>query len=276
MRVAHLILAHKNPLQLEMLIKALRHPGFDIYIHLDKKTDSRPFAHLFEYDSVFAVRKRTRVYWAGFGTIQATLNGFEQISGKNYDYVNVISGQDFPLKSPTTILAYLSRENGKEFITCESVRDEWPEAAVRMERYYLINYRFPGRYRIENILNRLLPKRKFPLDFEIVGRSNWFTITGSAVNYILAFLKKNPSVLRFFRWSWGADECIFSTVLYNSAYRERITKNLVYTDWTEKKATPKILGVADFESLRVSGKLFARKFDPDTDSGILSLIQESY
>ena len=276
MRVAHLILAHKNPLQLEMLIKALRHPCFDIYIHLDKKTDSTPFTYLFEYGGAFPVRKRTRVYWAGFGTIQATLNGFEEICGKNYDYVNVISGQDFPLKSPADFLEYLSREKGKEFITCQSVKDEWPEAAVRIERYYLINYRFPGRHRVENIINRFLPKRKFPLDFEIVGRSNWFTLTGSAVTYILEFLKRNPSVLRFFKWSWGADECIFSTVLYNSEFRERITDNLVYTDWTEKKATPKILGVADFESLRASGKFFARKFDPDTDSRILSLIAEMY
>jgi hypothetical protein len=36
MKIAHLILAHKAPAQLERLMRALSHPQADIFIHLDK------------------------------------------------------------------------------------------------------------------------------------------------------------------------------------------------------------------------------------------------
>ena len=46
MRLAHLILAHNNPLQLERLVKRLDHPDADIYIHLDAKTDIKEYKHI--------------------------------------------------------------------------------------------------------------------------------------------------------------------------------------------------------------------------------------
>jgi hypothetical protein len=36
MKLAHLILAHNQPKQLERLLKRLQHNNADIYIHLDK------------------------------------------------------------------------------------------------------------------------------------------------------------------------------------------------------------------------------------------------
>src|ERR1700744_5360518 len=108
MRIAHLILTHKNPQQLESLIKALDHPAFDFYIHVDKKVDQAPFYFLTRKKNVFFIEDRVRIYWAGYGTIQATLNGFRQILLKRYDYINVTSGQDFPLQSPADIYQYIA------------------------------------------------------------------------------------------------------------------------------------------------------------------------
>src|ERR1700733_1171004 len=100
MKIAHLILIHKNPAQVERLIRALDHPGCDFYLHIDKKTDIAPFLHLAEKSNCFMVARRTPVYWAGFGTIQATFNGFREILAKGgYDYINLISRQDFTLRS---------------------------------------------------------------------------------------------------------------------------------------------------------------------------------
>ena len=109
MRIAHLILTHKNPAQLERLLKALDHPAFDLYVHLDKKADITPFQYLANRPRVFFLRNRTKVYWAGFGTIQATFNGFREIPIDRYDYVNVISGQDFPLKPASYIYTYFEQ-----------------------------------------------------------------------------------------------------------------------------------------------------------------------
>lgn len=262
MNIAHLILAHKNPQQLERLLNALDHPHFTFYIHVDQKTDEEAFHFLSKRKNVLFIKKRASVYWAGYGTIQATVNGFQEIVPKGYDYINVISAQDFPIKSAAFIYDYIYRRQGKQFITCESIEDEWTEAAPRVKEYHFINWQIPGKFRLGKLLTKLLPQRKFPLPYKIVGRANWFTLTNDAADYILQFLQKNPEVSRYFKYCWGADEFIFATIIYNSHFQPNIENNLVYVDWTgQTKGHPRILETADFEKLKTSHKLFARKFD---------------
>jgi hypothetical protein len=90
---------------------------------------------------------------------------------------------------------------------------------------------------------------------------------------MLAFLKGHPGVVRFFKYVWGADELIFSTVLYNSPYKDKIEDNLVYIDWSEGVANPKLLTVGDFAALVASDKLFARKFDTEKDEAVMSRLE---
>lgn len=277
MRIAHLILAHKNPAQLERLIDTLSHPSFDIYIHLDKKTDITPFRYLAEKQNVFLVAHRAPVYWAGYGTIQATINGFRTIlSNPAYDYINVISAQDFPLTSAEFIHRHIAENQGVEFITCESIEDQWKSAATRVTRYHLINWRIPGKFRLEKLVNRLLGPRKFPIDeFKVVGRSNWFTLTRGAAIYFLDFIGRHPEVDRFFRYVWGADEFIFATVLYNSPYRDNIRESLIYVDWRgQTKGHPRVLTAKDVPEMLASGRLFARKVDMDVDPTLFDLLEK--
>ena len=83
----------------------------------------------------------------------------------------------------------------------------------------------------------------------------------------------HPEVVRFFKYVWGADEFIFSTVIYNSPYTAHVRENLLYLDWTEGKANPKVLTVADLDVLIHSEKWFARKFDADIDSAVLDRLE---
>jgi hypothetical protein len=255
------------------LIVALQHPSFFFYVHIDEKAGMQQFEYLNKYENVFFIKNRTKIFWAGYGTIQATINGIREILPFKYDYINVISAQDFPLKSANDIYNFFERNNGKEFITCESVKDTWKEAEIRVKKYHLINFRIPGKYQLEKIINSILPARKFPLDYKIVGRSNWFSVTFNAAKYIIDFLDEHPEIVRFFKFSWGADELIFSTILYNSSFKDKITDNVVYVDWSAKKAHPKILRTEDFNALISSTKLFARKFDADEDAVILDMLE---
>jgi hypothetical protein len=274
MKIAHLILAHKNPKQVERLLNALQHPNFDFYIHLDKKTDRSLFAHLYDCEKIYEIKKRASVYWAGWGTIQATLNGFDEIDLTRYDYINVISGQDFPLKSAETIYQYFLERAGKEFITCESIDKEWKEAASRVRNYHLINWRIPGKFKLEKLVNAVFPKRKFPLDIALVGRANWFTLTPAAIRYSLNFLQKHPELRRYFWYCWGADEFIFSTILFNSYFKTQIVPNVMYVDWTgQTKGHPRILDKSDLQALMNTDKLFARKFDIQVDSIIIDELE---
>ena len=274
MRIAHLILIHKNPLQLERLINAIEHKNFDFYIHVDLKTDIEPFLYLSARRNVFFIKKRTKIYWAGFGTIQATINGFEEIPTK-YDYINVISGQDFSTMSSEAIYHFFVKNKGKEFITCDPMDSpEW-NVGPRIRRYHLINWRIPGKFRLEKLINKILPPRKFPFDHEIVGRANWFTLSREAVEYSMRFLKDNPVLIRYYKYCWGADEFIFSTILYNSHFKQNIVDNLVYVNWSGlKSGHPKILTSEDFQQIIASGKMFARKIDMDIDPTIISLLED--
>jgi hypothetical protein len=275
MQIAHLILAHKNPKQLLRLIQALRHPAFHFYIHLDSKTDMEHFACLAKEPDVYFISNRANVNWAGYGMVQAAVNGLEQIlSAKKYDYINVLSAQDLPLKSPDDIYGFLKANKGKEFITSQCLDTEWTEAKVRIEKYHFVNWTIPGKFRLEKLASSILPKRKFPLDYKIVGRSQWFTITAGAANYILLFLQDNPKVIRFFKYTWAADELIFATILYNSDFKKNIADNLMYVDWEGcTTGHPRVLTIHDYEKLHASGKMFARKFDPDVDEEIIRALE---
>ena len=275
MKIAHIILCHKNPKQVERLLYALAHPAFDFYLHIDKKVDFRQFEYLSEKENATFIKQRAKIYWAGYGTIQATLNAIEEILPKKYDYINVISGQDFPIQPAEDLYKFIVENSGTEFMTCESIKDEWKDAAVRVKNYHLVNWRIPGKYRIEKIANKVLPARKFPLNFEIVGRSNWFTITGAAASYLINFIKSNPKFVSYFKYCWGADEFIFATALYNSKYKNKIRDDLVYVDWTgQNDGHPRVLVTKDYDKLASSTKFFARKFDADTDLKIIDLLEQ--
>jgi hypothetical protein len=275
MKIAHLILVHKSPEQLVRLVEALTHPAFIFFIHVDKKFDDAPFKTALQRPDVFFIEKRTKIYWGDWGTIQATINGFEIILPKGYDYINVISGQDFPIKPAEDIYRYIAERKGQEFITCDTLEGNWKDAASRITDYHLINWRVPGKHRLEKVITKVLPKRKFPLPYQLVGRANWFTLSADAAKYSLDFLLNHPKVVRYFKYCWGADEFIFSTILYNSPFREKILDNLVYVDWNGPHlGHPKVLATEDFDALKCSEKLFARKFDLDKSAEIFALLED--
>jgi len=275
MKLAHLLLAHTYPDHLEKLISRLSYEDTHFYIHLDKKTDIAPFLFLAEKPNVFFIKKRVKVSWAGYSMVQATVNSFEEIlaSGKEYDYINLMSGQDYPIKSNAYIHKFLSDNNGKIFMHTLSVTDEWHEAIPRFTKYHLVNFTLPGKYAAEKIINTILPSRKTPGNLTLAGRSQWFTATPASVKYILQYLKEHPEVVRYFKLSWAPDESIFQTILYNSPLKkDMVNNNLLYVDWSSGAASPKLLTIADKDLLTQSDKLFARKFAPPADTEILNYL----
>lgn len=275
MKLAYLILAHNIPRQLNRLIETLSCPGVDFYVHVDKKVPIGQFEQTENAPHVFFIKKRIRVYWGSYNMVKATLRGFEAImeSGIDYDYIVLLSGQDYPLKSNEEILSFYKMHPGKAFMEYYSIEKVWREAILRIKEYHLTNFPFKGNTRLAGFLNKLLPERKLYGNYEIVGRSQWFSITLDHVRYILEFMRTHPRFRRYFLFCWGSDEFIFQTILYNSGFKDQmVNDDLRYTDWSAQKASPKILTLEDRERLLGSEKLFARKFDMNVDPGILDLL----
>jgi len=271
MRIAHLLLVHEYTPQLLRLVHKLQHDEADIYIHVDLKAPIGQFNSL-KMPRVFFVNNRVKVYWGSFSIVQATLNGFQAIlaSGKEYGYINLLSGQDYPLQPAEKIHAYFNAHPGKAFMEYYSVTDVWTEAIPRITRYHLADYTFAGRYAVEKWMNKIMPQRKMPYGLAPVGRSQWFSITPTHARHIMEYIKTNPRIVKFFKLTWAPDELFFQTILYNSPHKDSmVNDNLRYIDWGEKKASPKTFTVADMPVLTASGKLYARKFSERVDKAVL-------
>lgn len=273
MRIAHLLLTHAYNAQLERLVQKLAYSDADIYIHVDLKTPIEQFELLNKHPQVIFIEQREKVYWGAFSIVQATINGFRQIlaSGRQYGYINLLSGQDYPLKAPGDIQAFFANNPGKAFMEFYLVNEVWTEAITRVTEYHLTNYNFAGKYAIQKWMNKLLPKRKMPYNFIAVGRSQWFSIAPGLVKYMLDYINAHPRIVRFFKLSWAPDELFFQTILYNSPHRDKmVNDNLRYIDWSEGKASPKTFTMGDLPQLIASGKLYARKFNMQVDEKVLN------
>ncbi|TSJ40757.1 glycosyl transferase [Mucilaginibacter corticis] len=275
MRLAHLILAHGSKSQLERLVKRLVYPNTDIYIHLDAKSDMAEFADLEKLDGVSFIKKRTGIKWGDYSMVTATLISFEEIlkSGNEYSHINLLSGQDYPLKSAATIQKFLFANTGKSFIKHLSIFDEWQESKSRITMYNLGDYNFPLKFKIQDFLNKFLPDRKMPLGLKPYGFSQWITITPECVAYSLDYLKKHRAARRSFRLIWAVDEIIFQTILMNSPLKDKVVNDhLRYIKFKRGASRPNTLTMADAKLLVDSGKFYARKFDPNVDSEILNYL----
>lgn len=275
--IAHFILAHTHPKQLCRLVKKLAYPNTVFFIHIDLKSNQADFELLLnEMDHIYFIKNRVNIQWATYSMVEATINGFKEIvaSGLNIDFVNLLSGQDYPIKSAATFHSFLEKNNGKAFMHCLDVETEWKEAISRVREYHFNHWKFPGKFRFQKLVNFLLPLRKMPDGLIPVGRSQWFTISLKHVVFLIKRIESAPQVVSFFKFSWAPDELIFQTLLFNSAFKEDIiSSNLRYIDWSEGLKNPKVLTVEDFQSFMHSDKFFARKFN-EADK-VLDMIDQS-
>lgn len=264
MKIAHLILAHTAPDQLARLISVLDGGNASFFVHLDQKADKKAFDFLLKNNRVKLVTRRVKVAWGAYSVVQATINGFREIlhSGIEPDYVNLLSGADYPLKSPQEITAFFEANRGKSFVHYELVMEQWKEAIPRLTQYHLTDFGFPGKYFFQKWINRLLPQRKMPHGLIPVGRSQWMTLTLEAVRYILDYLDSHAELSSYFKLTWAPEELIFQTILYNSPLKASVVNdNLRYIDWTKGAASPRTLAEEDLDKLMRAQALFARKFD---------------
>jgi len=281
MRIAHIIITHKNPAQLERLIHKMQHPDFDFYIHLDKKVEIKIFEYLKRIKGVNLIENRIICNWGGHSTLQAMLNSLKEVLENDifYDFYNLLSGQDYPLKSNDEIYTFFLENREKSFLFFETASDsKWWEGAVkRFQKYHLTDYDFPGKFFLEAIMNKVLPKRRFPMKMELYGghKSSWWTLNNEAASYLVDFFKLDRHLDKFLKYCWGTDEFVIPTVLFNSPLKDNIVNNnLRYIDFLEGKASPKILEPDDITKMVNSNMLFARKFDIEVNTDVLDQLDQ--
>jgi hypothetical protein len=275
MRLAHLILAHDRVSQLERLIKCLAHPSVDIFLHIDGKANIADFESLKSLKNVYFISQRVKVYWGKYSMVHATLCSMEEIlaTGTEYSHINLLSGQDYLLKSNNQIVDFFLANTGKDFMTARPLAKAFPAALPRVLKYNFGDYEFKGIYKLQAIVNYLTPQRKVPVGLEMYGLSQWIAITPESASYVTNYLKSNTKARRFFRMTGGPDEFIFQTILCNSRYKNNIVDdNLRYIKFEGTNTHPDTFTLDNSNELVNSGKFFARKFDAEVDPDILDYL----
>lgn len=280
MKVAYLIMGHRDPDQILRLIHTLRDSGAFFVIHIDRRAADGVFAPLKEYAVTHPeviLAPRIRCYWGSFGIAQAMIECVKAAvqTGLHFDYAILLSAQDYPIKSTAQIEEFLTKNNGSEFI--ESFPLAQPNRWTNQSGYYQAMSRV--RYWTFYVRSRtyhLAIVRKFPFGWEPYGGSQWWGLSRACILYLDQFLRKNRGFVRYFKHVFIPDESLFQSILSNSPFAGRIINNdLRYIDWERPNPKyPRTLEPDDFEFLRTSSKLFARKFDPDRSKELVTRVDK--
>jgi hypothetical protein len=278
MAVAYLIMGHRDPGQILRLIHTLRDSAAFFVIHIDKRAPDDVFAPLRDYASshpdVF-LTPRIRCYWGGFGIAHAMIECVKATarSGRHFDYAILLSAQDYPIKNAAQIEEFLSRHKGSEFIESFPLAkpNRWSDhggyyQAMNRVRYWTFFIRSrPFHFRIA---------RRFPFGWEPYGGSQWWGLSRDCILYLDKFLQQNRRFIRYFKHVLIPDESLFQSILSNSPFSSRIVNdNLRYIDWERPNPKyPRTLESDDFDFLRSSPKLFARKFESDRSKDLLNKV----
>ncbi|MEH2119361.1 beta-1,6-N-acetylglucosaminyltransferase [Nostoc sp.] len=293
MRIADVILVHKYLEQLVRLIEQLNTEHVSFFIHIDKKADDK-FYHqvliqLKDFPNVSFIKRHSSA-WGSFNIVKASLEGIKSIveTGTYFDYVIHLSGQHYSIKSNEQIKKFFQENKGKEFIQCSLIPNPG-YSLTRLECWYFPGknrgFRIFGEYKFKSRINSflysllilLIPKRrKFPKGFALYGGSAFWCLTGESIKWINDFVKQNPKFVNRFNYTYCPDELFYKILIANSPFKENIINTrLTYLEWPKINTFhPKILEKNDFDKIRDSEKLFARKFDMTIDPDILDMIDK--
>ena len=276
MKHAFLITAYTDAAQLKDLVQSLQNENSVFYIHLDKKSpvkNDEGIILLKKISNVFFIENPVKVYWAGFSHLKAILLLMGAASkNKEVSYLHLLSGQCFPVKSIAEIQKFFIENKGKEFITCAPLDSmNWSGGSFNRLQLYHLNDRFNIRVKFwKRVNSRFLQlqrafavKRKLNPAFKnYFGGDTWWSISAEAAKHIVFSIENANALLQSLKKTHCAEEIIFQTILMNSGFKDNIVnENLRYVDWSTRDGIcPVILDERDFESIKNSQKLFARKF----------------
>ena len=272
MKLAFAFLAHGNRHLVERLVWLLVAEGHCVALHYDLKSPSADYEALVRaFADCEAVRfaRRIEVRWGEWSIAAATLNCLDAIDAAGWepDYVYLLSGMDYPIRSSAELLAFLDRHHGTEFI--ESVpadRVRWARTGPQEERY---QYYFPFNWRDQprrfafflSLQKKLGVKRKFVRGMTPYIGSQWWVLTWSTLQKIRG-LARERDVERFFRSTLVPDELFFQTLVRHLVPHSRISNRILTLYQFSDYGVPVVHYLDHLDYLLKQPFFMARKLSP--------------
>jgi Core-2/I-Branching enzyme len=233
-KIAFLILAHKDPIHLYRLCRALG-PDDDIFVHIDERADFSCFENPIISSNVKFTHRRIPVFWSDVSVVEATLTLIEEAIRSNVDYLRLVllSGSCYPIKKIEELRKHFIKNKNHLDISYASWELMWA-----VSRYHFRKPWIPALRGASDEGNRYLEfldkaarklaslllapvdrgfRRKFPGRVFHAGTQFW-SITPECARMILQFIEDHPEFLRYHKYSWSPDEHFFHTIIGNSEF----------------------------------------------------------
>ena len=310
MKIAVLLMVHKNLEQVKRLISILQHDNIDIFIHIDEKClfDESDILNNSEFKNIRFTQKRYNVGLYSFSMVKAEKALIETaLEYDSYQYFILLSGQCYPIKSMDFIYDFLEKSYPKPFIEIVSskdgnyVKENFKNVYIN-KRFKLKTYDFLKKhfsYKAYRIL-RYIPggivkcnsciKQWFVGSPEkrlekvgVVGYcgSQWWILPDTVIKHSLKMLN-NKKFCSIISDAYSCDETFFQTSIMMRSYIDdaEFNENNDYLSkmWYfvfENGSHPSVLTQKDYQTLMSADMLFARKFDMERDAKILDMLDET-
>lgn len=309
--LAYHILCHGQFQQVALLVDAL-YSEEDIFL-IDIDDGQKP-----DYSALQEWAEKPNVHitldgdigWGGAGTLRKTLKGALRLLelGNDWQYYIVLSGQDLPLQSNTSIKEFLARRSDEQVSYIRASRPEpvplrdipinnnrsacvlWgdrghtriyakpasidPQVAMYARR--LVDVTEVGRKGEVYVgtADELLLKRRedFFTRYPFHVGANWFNLHRA----LLEHMQADPFTYELFdvmRTTFIPDESFFQTYIMNSPFRNKVSTNygrLILRPGPVPRV--KVLDMEDWDQIEASNDLFARKFDLRHDRRLVTRV----
>lgn len=276
MKHAYLIIANKNPAQLQLLINMIDDSRNDIYVLVDKKSKNFPNSFNSKKSNLYML-PRMCINWGDYTQIKAEMSLLKESQKHDrYDYFHLLSGQDLPLVNQDKIHEFFDENPNKEFISYNKmvktnlfqfvsikIRDKIKKRKHKFLSVYktstMISARrrkhfFKNKYRNNNALFILYRKIEnnilflFPSNYNIGFSSQWFSIDRNLAN---SLINSERTITNQYKNGVLVDEVFLPTFINeNKEFKDkvflkksvkdrdfRLTGNLRYINWTSKSLT---------------------------------------
>lgn len=257
--ISYILLLHNNPEIPKLVIESLN-DNSEFLIHIDTKCTTK-----FNFDTNNTYyAERNDVRWGGFSIIKTLISCCHSILERlNSDFVILLSGTDYPIKTREYIEEYINSHPNTDFIQGQKIPSQdchWLEGGRRRLECYALplggkniatieprkldrgNLRQLGKIALKSPKSLFkamkiwltAPKRRHPEELIPYRGEMWWGLRRSTLEKIINYLDEHPEYLEYHKNTCIPDEIFFNTLVYNLIPHEEISNScLRYINWGE-------------------------------------------
>lgn len=292
-----LILVHRDPAMFSRL--AARLDPFRLIVHVDAKADQQSFLAALSATArsrTTFIDERVAVNWAAY----TQTDGIRRLvragvaSSAPDDYLILLSGQDYPLKSMPVLSAFLNEHSGSQFMRFFAIADATDKYRTQVDHRHFRDLpiltthghqALPRRVRngaisLLDVGARRLGKRRPPTGLVLAHGSSHFAITASLAEELESSV--TPDIERFFRGVFASDEKFYPSLAASMpAPPEGLAGKEAFVgegNWRYRNlhhihpSLAKIYTHSDWDEVSASDRFFLRKLESGVSDALLDRI----